>query len=325
MKEVGQVAYRFLHVLPNGGFTNQLFWIDGDQHVRVMFDVYTPLMPQHVMDLYAAVRDIVVGGGPSPLTPEIVSFEATPIHYVQPHDIANENDSEGDSTYVTGSESSRDTTFEDEYVPETPSGGVGRFLLPPPLAITRLSDVPSHYQMLNLDAMQPNDLLNAGDGEDYNTNGESPPMIRVTHCDCRAFVFSVEELESTSYHVHLNAHTCDCGLFQSLHYPCRHSLRHVQLRASKGVILWTPCTRWPVFNVYEREFSPIPDEKLWPLWYNTQLKPNPAIRRKASRRPVSTRIRNEMDAIECAENRCGLCHGKGHTRCGYPNAPQSDS
>ncbi|XLS78810.1 hypothetical protein HN51_063035, partial [Arachis hypogaea] len=76
--------------------------------------------------------------------------------------------------------------------------------------------------------------------------------------------------------------------------------------------------------VYEREFSLIPDEKMWPSWYGARLKPNSAMRRKASGRPVSTRIWNEMDAIERAEKRCGLCCGEGHTRRGCSNASHSD-
>ncbi|QHO51614.1 uncharacterized protein DS421_1g32370 [Arachis hypogaea] len=137
-----------------------------------MFDVHARLMSQHVMELYAAVRNVVVGNGPSPSAPKVVSLEATPIHYAHPHDSADGSDSEGNSTYVAGSGSSSDTVSEDEFIPETPSGSVGRFLLPPPLAIPRLSDVPCHYQTLNLYAMQPDDLLNARDGENCDTDGE---------------------------------------------------------------------------------------------------------------------------------------------------------
>ncbi|RYQ96448.1 hypothetical protein Ahy_B08g092209 [Arachis hypogaea] len=209
-----------------------------------MFNVYTRLMPQHVMELYAAVGDVVVGCGPSPSTPEVVPLKVTPIHYAQPHDSADEDDSEGDSTYVAGSGSSSDTASEDEYVLETPSGGVGRFLLPPCLAIPQLSDVPSHYQTLNLDAVQPENLLNAGDGEDYNTD-----------------VVSIE-----------------WGHFVDPMY-----------------------TMASIFNVYDREFLLIPDEKMWPPWYGTWLKPNQAIRRKTSKRPVYTRIQNEMDVNERVE------------------------
>ncbi|XP_057746639.1 uncharacterized protein LOC130965897 [Arachis stenosperma] len=156
-KEVGRIAHRFLYALSNNEFTNRLFWIDGDQHVRVMFDLHARLMSQHVMELYATVRYVVVGGGPSPSAPKVVPLEATPIHYAQPHDSADDSDSEDDSTYVVGSGSSSDIVSEDEFVPETPNGSVGRFLLSPPLAIAQLSD--------------PDDLLNTGDGKDYNTNG----------------------------------------------------------------------------------------------------------------------------------------------------------
>ncbi|RYR47975.1 hypothetical protein Ahy_A07g033963 [Arachis hypogaea] len=161
-----------------------------------------------------------------------------------------------------------------------------------------------------------------------NKNRESLPMLRVTHCDRRASIFSVEEMEpvdyswlQTSYRVRLSERTCDCGLFQSLHYPCRHA----QTACAAASIEWghfvdpvfldLPLSMYTmafVFKVYEREFSPIPDEKMWPTWYGVRLKPNSAMRKKASGRPVSTRIRNEMDATERAEKRCGLCRGEPH-------------
>ncbi|XP_016206985.1 uncharacterized protein LOC107647424 [Arachis ipaensis] len=58
-------------------------------------------------------------------------------------------------------------------------------------------------------------------------NREDIPKIRVTHCDKRDSVFVMEELEpfecwsQGSFRVRLSAGTCDCGLFQSLHYSCR--------------------------------------------------------------------------------------------------------
>ncbi|RYR78235.1 hypothetical protein Ahy_A01g002972 [Arachis hypogaea] len=54
--------------------------------------------------------------------------------------------------------------------------------------------------------------------------------MRVTHCDRRASVFVVAEQEpfegwsQGSFRVWLLDGTCDCGLFQTLHYPCRHAL-----------------------------------------------------------------------------------------------------
>ncbi|XP_025686036.2 uncharacterized protein [Arachis hypogaea] len=67
-----------------------------------------------------------------------------------------------------------------------------------------------------------------------------------------------------------------------------------------------------VFKVYKREFSPIPDEKMWPPWYSTRLKPNPAMRRKASGRP------------QCSENRTGPVGSTGLTanrRCRRSGPP----
>ncbi|RYR24874.1 hypothetical protein Ahy_B02g058433 [Arachis hypogaea] len=61
-------------------------------------------------------------------------------------------------------------------------------------------------------------------------NREGIPTMRVTHSDRRASVFVLEELEpfdgwsQGSLCVWLSVGACDCGLFQSLHFPCRHAL-----------------------------------------------------------------------------------------------------
>ncbi|QHO23597.1 uncharacterized protein DS421_12g364920 [Arachis hypogaea] len=72
------------------------------------------------------------------------------------------------------------------------------------------------------------------------------------------------------------------------------------------------------------EFFPIPYESMWAAWHGTRLSPNPAMRQKASRRPVSTRFRNDMDETERHEKWCGLCRQYGHTRRGCPNQPTGD-
>ncbi|RYR57330.1 hypothetical protein Ahy_A05g023060 [Arachis hypogaea] len=95
-------------------------------------------------------------------------------------------------------------------------------------------------------------------------------------------MFSVEEVElvdrwsRTSYHVHRNARTCDCDLFQSLYDPCRHALEASASATIKWGIFVDPVYKMSfVFKVYEMEFSPIPDKKMWPTWYGACLKPNP--------------------------------------------------
>ncbi|XP_015970787.1 uncharacterized protein LOC107494244 [Arachis duranensis] len=150
----------------------------------------------------------------------------------------------------------------------------------------------------------------------------------VIHCDRRAFVFVVEELEPFEgwgqgfFRVRLSEGTCDCGLFQSLHYPCQHALAGCAAASVKWAPYMHPVYRQEaVFKVYEMEFPPIPDESLWSEWHGTMIRPNPAMRRKATRRPVSTRFQNDMDDVERHEKRCALCKQVGHTRRGCPNQP----
>ncbi|RYR57089.1 hypothetical protein Ahy_A05g022823 [Arachis hypogaea] len=80
-----------------------------------------------------------------------------------------------------------------------------------------------------------------------------------------------------------------------------------------------------MFKVYEVEFPPIQNEKLWPEWYETRLRPNLAMHKKATERPVFTRFHNEIDEIERIEKRCGLCKQTGHTRKRCPNKPTEDT
>ncbi|RYR02537.1 hypothetical protein Ahy_B06g081335 [Arachis hypogaea] len=147
-------------------------------------------------------------------------------------------------------------------------------------------------------------------------NREGIPKMRVTHYDRRASVFVVEELES--FESWSQAGTCDCGLFQSLYYPCRYALA----RCAVASIEWTPYVhpfygQETVFKVYEIEFLLIPDESLWPEW--ALLRPNPLMCRKATGRPISIRFKNDMDEVERQEKRCGLFKQVGHTRKGCPN------
>ncbi|XP_057756301.1 uncharacterized protein LOC130975533 [Arachis stenosperma] len=141
--------------------------------------------------------------------------------------------------------------------------------------------------------------------------------MRVTHYDRRASVFSVEKtdpLEGWSqnlYRVRLNMQQCDRGVFQALYYLCRHALA----AWSTASIEWDEWGTFvdPVyriasdFKVYEMEFSPIPDKKMWASWYGARLKPNLSMHRKTKGQPKLTQLRNEMDKVERFEKRCSLC------------------
>ncbi|XP_015953160.1 uncharacterized protein LOC107477624 [Arachis duranensis] len=134
--------------------------------------------------------------------------------------------------------------------------------------------------------------------------------------------FTVEELAAVprsrqqNYQVLLDEGKCDCGYFQALHLPCRHVLA----ACSHARIDWRgfvhPVYRMEsVFNVYRSEFCSIGHEDDWPSYDGPHIQPNPRMMRVKKGRPVSSRIRNNMDDVEhTEEKRCGLCRQTSHTR-----------
>ncbi|RYR67854.1 hypothetical protein Ahy_A03g014304 [Arachis hypogaea] len=88
----------------------------------------------------------------------------------------------------------------------------------------------------------------------------------VTHCDRRASIFVVDELEpfESLFWVWLMVGTCVCGLFQSLYFPCRHALATCATASIESEpYMHLVYMQEVVFKVYEAEFSPILNEKLW--------------------------------------------------------------
>ncbi|RYR21276.1 hypothetical protein Ahy_B03g066566 [Arachis hypogaea] len=95
----------------------------------------------------------------------------------------------------------------------------------------------------------------------------------------------------------------DCGLFQSLHFPRHHALIGCAAASVEwGLYVHPVYLRQAVFKVYEVKFPSILDEKLWSKWYRTRLCPNPAMRRKSTGKPISTKFHNEMDEGERQKN-----------------------
>ena len=145
--------------------------------------------------------------------------------------------------------------------------------------------------------------------------------------------FMVEELapiagrSQRSYRVLLAERWCDCGYFQALHYPCRHVLA----ACTYAQLDWTNYVDdvyriQTVFNVYRMEFASITNEDDWPSYNGPRIRPNPELRRATEGRPISTRIRNEMDAVEPGPPKCcGLCRQEGHTRRRCPTLQSSSS
>ncbi|XP_025648824.1 uncharacterized protein [Arachis hypogaea] len=123
-----------------------------------------------------------------------------------------------------------------------------------------------------------------------------------------------------SYRVSLGSHTCDCGYFQALHFPCPHALAC----CAYSRVTWQPYVH-PVyrlsyvFSVYQMGFTPPIPEGFWPPYDGPTVIPDPSMRRSREGHPRSTRIRTNMDETDPNRpKRCGLCRQPGHTRRSCP-------
>ncbi|RYR19297.1 hypothetical protein Ahy_B03g064051 [Arachis hypogaea] len=244
------------------------------------------------MELSAEVGDVGDGGSGQPdFVQDGPPLASPPIHVVSPMEDMD----------VDGEDSD-----EEEFVPETLVEPSCSYLLPAPHPIPALSSVRSHYHTLDLDAMQEKNIFS---NTAIEKNREGISKMCITHYNKRASVFLFEELEPFE--------GWSQGSFRSLHFLCRHALAAASVEWGPNVHL--VYMQQEVFNVYEVEFPPIPDERFWPKWYGTRLRPNPATRRKSTGIPIFPRFRNEMDEGEHREKRCGLCRETIHTRKGCAN------
>lgn len=127
-----------------------------------------------------------------------------------------------------------------------------------------------------------------------------------------------------TYRVRLMERWCDCGHFQAFHYPCKHVLAacgYPEVHLDWTSFVDDVYSMRSVFNVYRMEFQPASNETLWPQLNGPRLVPNPELRRAKEGRPVSSRIRNEMDDVETTHGkRCGLCRQSGHSRRRCPHS-----
>ncbi|MED6131951.1 hypothetical protein PIB30_014853 [Stylosanthes scabra] len=56
-KHVGRIAYRLLNILPPYEYKFKIFWVEGDVHVRAMFELHQRYGPRQVMELLFETRD----------------------------------------------------------------------------------------------------------------------------------------------------------------------------------------------------------------------------------------------------------------------------
>ncbi|RYR72448.1 hypothetical protein Ahy_A02g006666 isoform D [Arachis hypogaea] len=150
-RKIRRVAYRLMAPMGNRIFRFRLFQLQGDKHVRLMFDIHGKIMVEQ---------------DNRPLAP-------LPIHVASPVDEAEEGEEELDEDFVAESVNidSSDGGDEDECVPKTPIQSVTRHVLPPPHPIPPLSAVPTHYYSLDLDAMHERTPFPDTGEENYNLDG----------------------------------------------------------------------------------------------------------------------------------------------------------
>ncbi|RYQ95676.1 hypothetical protein Ahy_B08g091018 [Arachis hypogaea] len=124
-KKVGKVGYRMLAPMGNGVFRFRLFCLDGDEHVRLMFDVHRRIMGKQVMELSAEARDVGSGAsGSSNFVQDDHPLAPQPLHSTSPVVDMDVEDEKSDKEYVFDSHESgsSDDDDEDEFIPETPVG-----------------------------------------------------------------------------------------------------------------------------------------------------------------------------------------------------------
>ncbi|RYR44897.1 hypothetical protein Ahy_A08g041174 isoform B [Arachis hypogaea] len=173
-REIGRVADRLLAPMGNGVFRFRLFRLQGDEHVRVMFDIHGRIMVEQVMELSAEVGHS--GGGPSVHSTYVQDNYLSHHHpFMLPFQWMRRRRARRSRTRIT-----RRTMVK----ADCPIVGMRMsvfwrhpFRLRPAMSCLHLFRyqpilaVPSHYHSLDLDAMHERiPFLDTGE-EDYNLDG----------------------------------------------------------------------------------------------------------------------------------------------------------
>ncbi|RYR74565.1 hypothetical protein Ahy_A02g009286 isoform B [Arachis hypogaea] len=84
-KEIERVVYRLLAPLGNKVLRFRLFRLQGDEHVRLMFDIYGRIMAEQVIELSAEVGDVCGSGSVhSTFVQDDPPLAPPPIHVASP-------------------------------------------------------------------------------------------------------------------------------------------------------------------------------------------------------------------------------------------------
>ena len=111
---------------------------------------------------------------------------------------------------------------------------------------------------------------------------------------------------------------CTCQKWQLYHLPCSHAIAAIKKARRRVQDYIDPCylVEW-YKKAYAPKFSTIPDQDYWSIYDGYIYFLDPQRRRKIGR-PVTKRLRNEMDWVEKKDDTwCKHCQQQGHrsTKC----------
>ncbi|MED6125088.1 hypothetical protein PIB30_065203 [Stylosanthes scabra] len=148
---VRRVAYRLLNLFPPNQFKFNIFWVDGDEHVRAMFELHRRYGSRDVMELLTEMQTVNVdaGGSTSSSQGGPGAILAAPIQFATPE----VSDDDSDEDFVGNTDESSESSDGSEFVPKSQT---------------------SHFHTLHLDDMveEPREGFGRG-GEDYDIDGGS--------------------------------------------------------------------------------------------------------------------------------------------------------
>ncbi|MED6217708.1 hypothetical protein PIB30_020163 [Stylosanthes scabra] len=155
---VKRVAYRLLNIFPPNQFKFKIFWVDGDEHVRRMFDLHRRYGTREIMELLTEMQTmgVDVGGSSSSVGGAAAVIPCSPIHFTAPEapmQFELNDGEDSDEDFVRDTEESSESSDAPAPIPD-------------------LSSVSSHFQTLYLDDMgeQPREGFGGGE-EDYDVDG----------------------------------------------------------------------------------------------------------------------------------------------------------
>ncbi|MED6152350.1 hypothetical protein PIB30_091091 [Stylosanthes scabra] len=114
---VRQVAYRLLNLFPFNQFKFKILWVDGDAHVRAMFELHRRYGSRDVMDLLTEMQTVNVdaGGSTSSYQGGPGAILAAPIQFAT----QEVSDDDSDEDFVGNTDESSESSDGSEFVQES--------------------------------------------------------------------------------------------------------------------------------------------------------------------------------------------------------------